>query len=1080
MKARACIGLFVSWSLSQFPSSFADDAPISPAAENATMIPIETPSPSEWLLGINSTETVCVSNIFGGLTCNTETRVTAPDGEYSDMAISVDCANKDTTDFRSNHSKCTCSVVLLDDQGRIKSGCSCDICPFGYGRSPVIVDCQEDFIVAQCTSIDCDHGCNGACESDCTLSGSECTLPCQDSQFTSTTAPTSLFLDTNETFIQTVPPSIMSNETLSPTTVDNETETLAPTTSLDFNETDVPTLAPSVTEGTVLGDNETETLAPTEVLNTTLLDTNETNRFAPTVPPTSINGTLLGNNGTDTLIPTPSPNMTFPGANETETFEPKIPPTGINGTLRGDNETETLSPFPNVTLPDTNETEILPPTAPPTGINVNSPGDNETETLVPSTIPNSTLPDTNETESNVPTLAPTIINGTDNETGTSIPTEAPNMTLPDTNEIETSAPTISPNATLPDTNQTGAPTVSPNATLPDANETETNAPTVLPNATLPDANETETSAPTVLPNATLPNANETETHLPTVPPNATLPNANETETNAPTVSPNMTLPDANETKTNAPTVSPNATLPDANQTETNAPTVSPNATLPNANETEANAPTVPPNATLPDANQTETSAPTVPPNATLPNANETETNAPTVSPNATLPDTNGLETNAPTVAPNSTFLDSEDGNTTMPTMAPTGALIPESDDDDTAAPSIAPNVSLPGTPTLSPSVSDAAETMAPVALPSTVPTPLPSTPPTTTPAVETKSEVQVYEFTGISMRLTGVGLTPLTAETKTVFEAVTEDFYRNAYRSARARRRLQFVESFDTDVTVIRDRVDSTGNTITYDQTLSFTAEMGSLDEIFAADILLVPLSGKELQQIYLQALKTGNEAFGGVTAVTTPSLPEPNFTVEEDSGEIDMLLLIFITIGGVLLFGACFVAIVLVRRCSGDGGDPIRDGDKKGEQDKYLEDEYMYGNPNDRISQLNDPFIDEIGRAPEKRDRSDRSADDFFLDPSENVGGDEDGRGEVFNDETESGRHRGREDRSFGLGGISRRHQGRTEDDSSNGSDTDSRSGSSSGLGSTDHYGDSGSESGSGSYSGSDSSSSEDGTNFQ
>jgi len=947
MKARACIGLFVSWSLSQFPSSFADDAPISPAAENATMIPIETPSPSEWLLGINSTETVCVSNIFGGLTCNTETRVTAPDGEYSDMAISVDCANKDTTDFRSNHSKCTCSVVLLDDQGRIKSGCSCDICPFGYGRSPVIVDCQEDFIVAQCTSIDCDHGCNGACESDCTLSGSECTLPCQDSQFTSTTAPTSLFLDTNETFIQTVPPSIMSNETLSPTTVDNETETLAPTTSLDFNETDVPTLAPSVTEGTVLGDNETETLAPTEVLNTTLLDTNETNRFAPTVPPTSINGTLLGNNGTDTLIPTPSPNMTFPGANETETFEPKIPPTGINGTLRGDNETETLSPFPNVTLPDTNETEILPPTAPPTGINVNSPGDNETETLVPSTIPNSTLPDTNETESNVPTLAPTIINGTDNETGTSIPTEAPNMTLPDTNEIETSAPTISPNATLPDTNQTGAPTVSPKATLPDANETKTNAPTVSPNATLP-------------------------------------------------------------------------------------------------------------------------------------NANETETNAPTVSPNATLPDTNGLETNAPTVAPNSTFLDSEDGNTTMPTMAPTGALIPESDDDDTAAPSIAPNVSLPGTPTLSPSVSDAAETMAPVALPSTVPTPLPSTPPTTTPAVETKSEVQVYEFTGISMRLTGVGLTPLTAETKTVFEAVTEDFYRNAYRSARARRRLQFVESFDTDVTVIRDRVDSTGNTITYDQTLSFTAEMGSLDEIFAADILLVPLSGKELQQIYLQALKTGNEAFGGVTAVTTPSLPEPNFTVEEDSGEIDMLLLIFITIGGVLLFGACFVAIVLVRRCSGDGGDPIRDGDKKGEQDKYLEDEYMYGNPNDRISQLNDPFIDEIGRAPEKRDRSDRSADDFFLDPSENVGGDEDGRGEVFNDETESGRHRGREDRSFGLGGVSRRHQGRTEDDSSNGSDTDSRSGSSSGLGSTDHYGDSGSESGSGSYSGSDSSSSEDGTNFQ
>jgi len=985
MKARACIGLFVSWSLSQFPSSFADDAPISPAAENATMIPIETPSPSEWLLGINSTETVCVSNIFGGLTCNTETRVTAPDGEYSDMAISVDCANKDTTDFRSNHSKCTCSVVLLDDQGRIKSGCSCDICPFGYGRSPVIVDCQEDFIVAQCTSIDCDHGCNGACESDCTLSGSECTLPCQDSQFTSTTAPTSLFLDTNETFIQTVPPSIMSNETLSPTTVDNETETLAPTTSLDFNETDVPTLAPPVTEGTVLGDNETETLAPTEVLNTTLLDTNETNRFAPTVPPTSINGTLLGNNGTDTLIPTPSPNMTFPGANETETFEPKIPPTGINGTLRGDNETETLSPFPNVTLPDTNETEILPPTAPPTGINVNSPGDNETETLVPSTIPNSTLPDTNETESNVPTLAPTIINGTDNETGTSIPTEAPNMTLPDTNEIETSAPTISPNATLPDTNQTGAPTVSPKATLPDANET----------------------------------------------------------------------------KTNAPTVSPNATLPNANETETNAPTVSPNATLPNANETETN-------------------APTVSPNATLPNANETETNAPTVSPNATLPDTNGLETNAPTVAPNSTFLDSEDGNTTMPTMAPTGALIPESDDDDTAAPSIAPNVSLPGTPTLSPSVSDAAETMAPVALPSTVPTPLPSTPPTTTPAVETKSEVQVYEFTGISMRLTGVGLTPLTAETKTVFEAVTEDFYRNAYRSARARRRLQFVESFDTDVTVIRDRVDSTGNTITYDQTLSFTAEMGSLDEIFAADILLVPLSGKELQQIYLQALKTGNEAFGGVTAVTTPSLPEPNFTVEEDSGEIDMLLLIFITIGGVLLFGACFVAIVLVRRCSGDGGDPIRDGDKKGEQDKYLEDEYMYGNPNDRISQLNDPFIDEIGRAPEKRDRSDRSADDFFLDPSENVGGDEDGRGEVFNDETESGRHRGREDRSFGLGGVSRRHQGRTEDDSSNGSDTDSRSGSSSGLGSTDHYGDSGSESGSGSYSGSDSSSSEDGTNFQ
>jgi len=334
------------------------------------------------------------------------------------------------------------------------------------------------------------------------------------------------------------------------------------------------------------------------------------------------------------------------------------------------------------------------------------------------------------------------------------------------------------------------------------------------------------------------------------------------------------------------------------------------------------------------------------------------------------------------------------------------------------------------------------------------------------------------------MRLAGVGLSPLTTDAETAFELVTEDFYRNAYRSSR--RRLQFVESFDTDVKVIGDRVDSTGITITYDQSLRFTADRGSLDEISASDILLVPLSGKELQQIYLQALKTGNEVFGGVTAVNTPLLPEPSFTLEKGSNGIDSLLLIFIIIGGVFLCGSCFIAVVLVRRCIGNGGDPVLGGGEHGEKENNFDHDYMYDNPNSRMNHLNDPFIDEIGQTPDKHDRSDSSADEFFLDPSENVGADVDGRGDIFDDEIERNIEeygdcrRGHEDRALGLGGITRRHQGRTDGDGSSGSDSDSMSGSSSSLGSTDEYNDSDSESGSGSYSGSDSSSSGERNSFQ
>eukprot|EP00977_Amphora_coffeiformis_P029569 scaffold41550_cov191-Amphora_coffeaeformis.AAC.1 len=117
------------------------------------------------------------------LICNIETRVTAPNETietFSDLEIEVQCDVKspaDDHDFRSALG-CMCEVNVTDHLGAQKN-CACSVCPSGFGPAPVIVECLGDFVVAECSRIDCNSKCNGDCLSNCEISGSECSL-CTD------------------------------------------------------------------------------------------------------------------------------------------------------------------------------------------------------------------------------------------------------------------------------------------------------------------------------------------------------------------------------------------------------------------------------------------------------------------------------------------------------------------------------------------------------------------------------------------------------------------------------------------------------------------------------------------------------------------------------------------------------------------------------------------------------------------------------------------------------------------------------------------------------------------------------------
>lgn len=111
------------------------------------------------------------------LICNRETRVTSPDNTtFSDMDIEVQCALTAPGDYNfQNSTNCTCSVNVTDHTGNPRN-CECSICPDNFGSNPISIQCQNDHVVGECSSLDCNSECNGSCNNGCEDAGPECRL----------------------------------------------------------------------------------------------------------------------------------------------------------------------------------------------------------------------------------------------------------------------------------------------------------------------------------------------------------------------------------------------------------------------------------------------------------------------------------------------------------------------------------------------------------------------------------------------------------------------------------------------------------------------------------------------------------------------------------------------------------------------------------------------------------------------------------------------------------------------------------------------------------------------------------------
>ena len=139
-------------------------------------------------LDINQTANTCQTTAFQ-ITCNVASVVSAIDGTASNMAMTVQCELESQNAFDFRFAKnCACGVAATDAQGNPKK-CGCTVCPAGFGPNPISIECEDDFIIGQCTSLDCDFACNGTCSFDCANSGPDCKF-CEDNPFAPTVAPT--------------------------------------------------------------------------------------------------------------------------------------------------------------------------------------------------------------------------------------------------------------------------------------------------------------------------------------------------------------------------------------------------------------------------------------------------------------------------------------------------------------------------------------------------------------------------------------------------------------------------------------------------------------------------------------------------------------------------------------------------------------------------------------------------------------------------------------------------------------------------------------------------------------------------
>jgi hypothetical protein len=113
---------------------------------------------------------------------------------------------------------------------------------------------------------------------------------------------------------------------------------------------------------------------------------------------------------------------------------------------------------------------------------------------------------------------------------------------------------------------------------------------------------------------------------------------------------------------------------------------------------------------------------------------------------------------------------------------------------------------------------------------------------------------------------------------------------------------------------------DAAGNTIKYDQVVSFATTNGETDEEVAKDLLVAPFLISLSSRTYTEQLRSSNENFQSVTGVDRPIFPNPGSDADDepddDSGGGFDILLVAIIAGGVL--GCCICGLAawfLIRR---------------------------------------------------------------------------------------------------------------------------------------------------------------------
>lgn len=158
--------------------------------------------------------------------------------------------------------------------------------------------------------------------------------------------------------------------------------------------------------------------------------------------------------------------------------------------------------------------------------------------------------------------------------------------------------------------------------------------------------------------------------------------------------------------------------------------------------------------------------------------------------------------------------------------------------------------------------------------PSSNPSASPSLQPSERPSSDEQSREVSLDFPGVSIKFEGV--TMLSADSLAIFEEATEAFYKTYYdRSVQSsRRRLNAIDirNFNTNIKVTKQSlVPLDGNTITYDQAISFITNKQDIDNDVASAILVDPFRDPGSVERYIQQLRKESEAFKAAINILPP-----------------------------------------------------------------------------------------------------------------------------------------------------------------------------------------------------------------